>query len=70
MKNHCMAFTPKTPYLTNDGIIEMYEGDNFKGIILIERRNDPKGLAIPGGFVDVGESVEEALVREMKVFIL
>ena len=61
-----MPFTPKTPYLTTDGIIELYEGERFKGIILIERRNEPKGLALPGGFVDVGESVEEALVREMK----
>jgi len=61
-----MPFTPKTPYLTTDGIIELYEGDTFMGIILIERRNDPKGLALPGGFVDVGESVEDALRREMQ----
>ncbi len=61
-----MPFTPKTPYLTTDGIIELYEGDTFKGIVLIERKNEPKGLALPGGFVDVGERVEEALRREMK----
>lgn len=61
-----MPFIPKTPYLTTDGIIELYEDDKFKGIVLIERKNDPKGLALPGGFVDVGESVEEALVREMQ----
>jgi len=61
-----MPFIPKTPYLTTDGIIELYDRETFKGIILIERGNDPKGLALPGGFVDVGESVEEALVREMK----
>jgi len=61
-----MAFTPKTPYLTTDGIIEMYEGEIFKGIVLIERKNEPRGLALPGGFVDVGEKVEDALVREMK----
>ena len=61
-----MTFTPKTPYLTTDGIIELYERDIFKGTVLIERGNDPKGLALPGGFVDVGESVEDALRREMQ----
>ena len=61
-----MPFTPRTPYLTTDGIIELYEGDIFKGIVLIERKNDPKGLALPGGFVDVGERVEDALIREMQ----
>lgn len=61
-----MAFTPKTPYLTTDGIIEVYKGETFKGIVLIERKNEPGGLALPGGFVDVGERVEDALVREMK----
>ena len=59
-------FTPKTPYLTTDGIIELYDGDTFRGIVLIARKNPPVGLALPGGFVDVGERVEDALVREMK----
>lgn len=62
-----MAFIPKTPYLTTDGIIEIYDDkDIFQGIVLIERKNEPRGLALPGGFVDVGEKVEDALVREMK----
>ena len=61
-----MAFTPKTPYLATDGIIEIYEKERFQGIVLIERMNEPRGLALPGGFVDVDESVENALIREMK----
>lgn len=36
------------------------------GIVLIKRKNPPPGWAIPGGFVDYGESVEEAAVREAK----
>ncbi|MDL1971158.1 MAG: NUDIX hydrolase [Candidatus Desulfofervidaceae bacterium] len=46
---------------TVDIIIEV-EG----GIILIKRKNPPYGWAIPGGFVDYGESLEEAAVREAK----
>lgn len=36
------------------------------GIVLIERKNPPHGWAIPGGFVDYGESYEQAAVREAK----
>lgn len=60
------SFTPKTPYLTTDGIVEIYQDDLFQGIVLIERKFEPIGLALPGGFVDVGESVESAVIREMK----
>ncbi len=56
----------QTPFLTVDGIIKIFNKDRFEGIVLIERKNPPLGLALPGGFVDVGESVEEALIREMK----
>ena len=62
-----MSWTPKTPYLTTDGIVEIYnDSEKFLGIVLIQRKNIPIGLALPGGFVDVGESVENAVVREMK----
>jgi len=56
---------PKTPYLTVDGIIKIFNPD-FKGIVLIKRKNPPLGYALPGGFVDRGEKVEDALIREMK----
>jgi 8-oxo-dGTP diphosphatase len=61
-----MSPRPTTPLLTVDVIIEVEEaeGDGISGIVLIERRNPPHGWALPGGFVDVGESVEQAAVRE------
>lgn len=49
----------RNPFPTVDIIIEM---DN--GIILIERKNPPYGWALPGGFVDYGESLESAAIRE------
>jgi len=50
----------RNPVPTVDIIIEMETG----GIVLIERKNYPYGWAIPGGFVDYGETVENAAVRE------
>ena len=49
------------PYVTVDIIIETLEG-----IVLIERSNPPYGWALPGGFVDYGESLEDAAAREAK----
>jgi 8-oxo-dGTP diphosphatase len=47
-----------------DAVIEL--PDHGRKIVLIERRNPPYGWAFPGGFVDVGESVENAARREMR----
>ena len=57
-----MSFKPETPFLTVDIIILLRDG----GIVLIERKNPPAGYALPGGFVDVGETVEHAAIREAK----
>jgi 8-oxo-dGTP diphosphatase len=54
---------PETPALTVDTIIEL-EDSADSTIVLIERRHPPPGWALPGGFVDVGETVEHAAVRE------
>ena len=70
-----MSPPPTTPSLTVDVIIEIEGGESpgrgnanggsaGVGIVLIERRNPPPGWALPGGFVDCGETVEEAAVRE------
>ncbi len=55
----------KNPVPTVDIIIELDDRD-ATGIVLIERKNPPYGWAIPGGFVDYGESLEEAAVREAR----
>jgi ADP-ribose pyrophosphatase YjhB (NUDIX family) len=52
----------QNPIPTVDIIIEI----ESKGIVLIKRKNPPYGWAIPGGFVDYGESLKAAAVREAK----
>lgn len=54
---------PVTPEIAADIIIELKDRPH-RPIILIERLNEPHGWAIPGGFVDVGETVEAAARRE------
>ncbi len=56
-----MSKTHRNPLPTVDIIIEVKGG-----IVLIERKNPPYGWAIPGGFVDYGESVEDCAVREAR----
>ena len=57
-----MSQKHRNPLLTVDIIIGLASG----GIVLIERKNPPHGWALPGGFVDYGESIEAAAVREAK----
>ena len=52
----------KTPLVTVDIVIEI-----DRGIVLIERKNPPHGWALPGGFVDYGESLEQAADRKSVV---
>jgi len=56
----------RNPAPTVDLIIEMERPEGGTGIVLIERKNPPFGWALPGGFVEYGETLEEAAVREAR----
>jgi ADP-ribose pyrophosphatase YjhB (NUDIX family) len=51
----------KSPLPTVDLILELNDS-----IVLIKRKNPPAGWALPGGFVDYGETLESAAIREAK----
>jgi ADP-ribose pyrophosphatase YjhB (NUDIX family) len=53
----------KKPSVAVDIIIEFPDSES---IVLIKRKNPPFGWAIPGGFIEYGESAEETAVREAK----
>ena len=63
-----MAQSYKSPAVTVDCIIELEDHPLYRSehpaVVLIERRFAPLGWALPGGFVDVGESLSHAAVRE------
>ena len=61
---HCggLVYTYRNPLPTVDIIIELEN----QGFVLIKRANRPYGWALPGGFVDYGESLEEAARREAR----
>lgn len=59
--NHVINELGAGPFTTVDAIIEINDG-----IVIIERSNPPFGFALPGGFVDNGETLEEAVEREAR----
>lgn len=56
----------RNPFPTADCLIRLDTEDGEEGLVLIWRKNEPVGWAIPGGFIDYGERVEDAARREMR----
>jgi len=65
---HATEVLQSGPFTTVDAIIEVfYPGSNqSQGVVIIKRSNPPFGWALPGGFVDYGESLEKAVTREAR----
>jgi 8-oxo-dGTP diphosphatase len=55
----------RPPILTTTAIAEVHDGEEFIGIVLIERGKAPFGKALPGGKVEYGKTVEQAVRRKM-----
>lgn len=56
---------PVTPLLTVDIIVCKGNRNQLPEVLLIKRKNEPFGWALPGGFVEVGESTSAAACREL-----
>ncbi|MCT4536231.1 NUDIX hydrolase [Halodesulfovibrio sp.] len=61
---HCSQ--PVTMYRNPAPTVDIVIYDPTKGVVLIERANEPHGWALPGGFIDYGETCESAAIREAK----
>ncbi len=58
-----MSGRPATPPVAADVVIELIDRPG-RPVVFVERRFEPLGWALPGGFVEIGETVEAAAVRE------
>lgn len=57
----------ETPKLAVDCLVYIHDSETARnGLVLIQRKYPPLGCALPGGFVDVGETTKAAAIREMK----
>lgn len=59
---HLIELSENCAFITVDAIIEL----NKDEIVIVRRGNPPFGWALPGGFIDYGETLEQAVIREAK----